>query len=407
MISKSERKKLLNKISSSQEFSNSKLYERYLTYLVECSEQNNIPKETTIAIEAFGKDADFNPAEDTIVRSHTYTLRKKLESYYYNEGKNDPYRLVIPKGHYEAKFMPAENNLRLPRVWYKRLRQYYTWIIIIFLAACLLYVWNQNHALYSQLSIDSKSVENDPIWRDYLESNVPIMIVPGDHFLYNTFLEKFQRNVAVRDFLVNSIEDFEKLKQDYPQYELKLADEPYFPYHSIWTLPPILLMLDAANRKPILRRASSVIPQVLNEYNFIFLGSIKTLYIFKHTLAKSNLSYEIAPHKITYTSPDSNKTQIFRTNLHSTGPNEDLVIALKLPGPVDNTIFIIASYHSLGAPAIAEFLTTDQNKQNLIRMFKEKYGRMPAFFEVLFKVVGIDKTAYDTEILLYNEIKKE
>ena len=71
--------KLLEKILKSKEFSHSKIYQSYLTYLVESSRKGKDLKETVIAIEVFGKDASFNPAEDTIVRSHTYTLRKKLE----------------------------------------------------------------------------------------------------------------------------------------------------------------------------------------------------------------------------------------------------------------------------------------------------------------------------------------
>ena len=89
MFSDTTREKLLEKILNSNEFSNSSIYGNYLTYLVKAAIEGITLKETTIAIEFFGKDADFNPAEDTIVRSHTYTLRKKLERYYFTEGRKD------------------------------------------------------------------------------------------------------------------------------------------------------------------------------------------------------------------------------------------------------------------------------------------------------------------------------
>jgi hypothetical protein len=80
------------------------------------------------------------------------------------------------------------------------------------------------------------------------------------------------------------------------------------------------------------------------------------------------------------------------------------VLALKLPGPSLNSIFIMASFHSLGAPEIAKFLTDKSTCDELKSIFMDKYNRTPQYFEILFKVTGIDKTAYNREILIYNEI---
>ena len=123
MLNDSTRQKLLDKIISSQEFSNSSVYGHFLTYLVQSSLEGKSLKEITIAIDVFNKDETFNPAEDTIVRSHTYTLRKKLETYYYTEGKQDKYKIIIPKGHYEVKFVEATDNLYSPAyllAWLKK-----------------------------------------------------------------------------------------------------------------------------------------------------------------------------------------------------------------------------------------------------------------------------------------------
>ena len=99
--------------------------------------------------------------------------------------------------------------------------------------------------------------------------------------------------------------------------------------------------------------------------------------------------------------------QYFSTTLHSDGPNEDLVLALKLPGPLNNSIFIIASYHSLGAPEISNYLINPSIRFDLEKKFQEKFGYIPQYFELLFRVTGIDKTAYNTELLIYEEIFKE
>jgi hypothetical protein len=81
------------------------------------------------------------------------------------------------------------------------------------------------------------------------------------------------------------------------------------------------------------------------------------------------------------------------------------VLVLKLPGPKGNTILIIASYSSLGSPEIANYLTKPETCSQLARLFEERFQSTPQYFEILFHVIGIDKTAYDTEILIFNEIR--
>jgi hypothetical protein len=404
MSNESIENKLLEKILASNEFSHSKIYQTYLTYLVEASREGKDLKETVIAIEVFGKDATFNPAEDTIVRSHTYTLRKKLESYYFHEGREDKLRLKIPKGHYNTKFITVSDNIYHPKrilsFVSKRLTIPIMMTLILVTVISMLYNYSLKNQLHSFQCIEG----NDPIWKEYLNSSLPILLVVGDHFFFNDYLEKYQQEVGIRHPAINSMEDFQ---QAYPNYRVIPSVEPYFPYHSIWSLPPILSILYSVHETPILRKSSDVSPQMLDEYNIIFLGSIKTLYKLKHTLLKSHFDFEVSPHRVFYKPDDQTDTQIFETSLHSTGPNEDLILALKLPGPDNNSIFIIASYHSLGAPEIANYLTLPETRKDLEQRMVNKFHRVPKYFEILFRVTGIDKTAYNTEILVFNEIKPD
>jgi hypothetical protein len=401
MTIESSQKKLLEKILNSSEFLHSKIYQTYLKYLVDAADQRKELKETTIAIEVFGKDSSFNPAEDTIVRSHTYTLRKKLESYYFQEGKEDKYRLRIPKGHYEIQFISAlEETYHPKKLIFTVARSYPQWIIFA-LCGVIGFLWFHERSVEKKLKNYQCYDQNDAIWKDYLQSELPILLVIGNHFFFDDYSEKYRQTISIRNPRVNSIEDF---IDQYPDLHLTPSPEPYFPYHSIWSLPPILSMLFSVNKTPVLRKASDLSPQILDEYNIIYLGSIKSLYNLKHTLSKSHFQYQILPHRIKYTPPDTGSVKTFETSLHSEGPNEDLVLALKLPGPVNNSIFIIASYHSLGAPEIVHYLTNLKQRNELIEKFKNKYDDFPPFFEILFRVSGIDKTAYNVEMLVFNEI---
>ena len=62
-------------------------------------------KEHTIAVEALGRRADFDPHIDTIVRVTAHSLRKRLQEVYQNEGSDRPMQVVIPPGNYVPLFV--------------------------------------------------------------------------------------------------------------------------------------------------------------------------------------------------------------------------------------------------------------------------------------------------------------
>jgi hypothetical protein len=62
------------------------------------------PKEYQIATEVFGRQQDFDPHIDSMVRVQAGRLRAKLAEYYTSEGSEDPILVEIPKGTYALTF---------------------------------------------------------------------------------------------------------------------------------------------------------------------------------------------------------------------------------------------------------------------------------------------------------------
>jgi hypothetical protein len=62
------------------------------------------PKEYQIATEVFGRQQDFDPHVDSMVRVQAGRLRTKLAEYYASEGLEDPIVVEIPKGNYALTF---------------------------------------------------------------------------------------------------------------------------------------------------------------------------------------------------------------------------------------------------------------------------------------------------------------
>lgn len=81
----------------------------FLSYVVEQSLAGRAGelKGYTIAVEAFGRPADFDPQSDPIVRVEAGRLRKALNLYFAAEGARDPLRIAIPVGAYVPSFTRA------------------------------------------------------------------------------------------------------------------------------------------------------------------------------------------------------------------------------------------------------------------------------------------------------------
>jgi hypothetical protein len=64
-------------------------------------------KEYQIATEVFGRQEDFDPQLDSMVRVQAGRLRSKLSEYYASEGVDDPTWVELPKGTYLLSFHPG------------------------------------------------------------------------------------------------------------------------------------------------------------------------------------------------------------------------------------------------------------------------------------------------------------
>jgi len=96
----------LQRLLSSTGFSRNERQSRFLRFLVDRSLEGREGelKESVIAVEVFGRDADYDPKLDAIVRTEAIRLRTRLEKYYSGEGSRDPLIIDLPKGGYRPVF---------------------------------------------------------------------------------------------------------------------------------------------------------------------------------------------------------------------------------------------------------------------------------------------------------------
>ena len=107
-----EQRELLERVLRSGTFATSATLRAFLQYIGEnaIASRFDAIKEQAIGARVLGRKADYDPAEDNIVRVRARQLRQKLDDYFRNEGENEPVIILIPKGHYIPVFQTREED---------------------------------------------------------------------------------------------------------------------------------------------------------------------------------------------------------------------------------------------------------------------------------------------------------
>ena len=96
----------LGRVLGSLEFRGSPRLQAFLHYIVERALAGECAriKGYTVAVEALGRPAEFDPRIDPIVRVEAGRLRRRLALYYAGEGANDPVKIALASGSYVPRF---------------------------------------------------------------------------------------------------------------------------------------------------------------------------------------------------------------------------------------------------------------------------------------------------------------
>src|SRR5438105_1189614 len=100
----------LEKILSSAGFARNDRLTGFLRFVVnqELSGRGDDLKESVIGVEYFGRPADYDVRQDSVVRNEAGKLRARLAEYYVAEGGADGLIIDLPKGGYKPAFRRIE-----------------------------------------------------------------------------------------------------------------------------------------------------------------------------------------------------------------------------------------------------------------------------------------------------------
>jgi adenylate cyclase len=136
----------LERVLASSLFGRSEQLSRLLRFIVERSlhGREGELKESVIAVEVFGRSPDYDPRRDPIVRTEARRLRTRLAEYYRDEGRTDPWVILLPKGGYVPVFRNAETEPQplvsvpsVPSVLHARPRRSNLWAFLVLVAVAV------------------------------------------------------------------------------------------------------------------------------------------------------------------------------------------------------------------------------------------------------------------------------
>ncbi len=391
----------LEKILQSKEFVESQKHQKLLEYLVKASLDGEVPKDSTIAYDVFDADPKDNNDVTTKVRVYVHNLRKKLASYYIYEGKEDEIRFEIPKGHYKVVF---KDQYR-PRKWKKQNKILYAILAILFISIALNIFLLQSGQSGISLHIPIK--HNNPVWREYLNDDLPTLIVLGDYFLYvDTYLN--DRNRYVRDFRINSPEDFEQFLANHPSYKKYVFNTEHSLLGKLapWCLHELTSVLAPFNSDIELKLSSQFQWGDLRNNNVIFVGAFKTLGILGELVKNLHFTYQIHPNNLYYHPEGADTSYAYHalSSMPSSNPYEtDYAVIAKFPGPNHNVITIFTSTRDIGCLAAVDYLILPKYLDPFIENHIKKASKAK-YFEAILEVKGYERTVADIDLLHFNKI---
>lgn len=409
---KNEMKSIVNAVLQSKDFKDSPVYSNLLSYLAQSTLSKKIPKEITIAIDIFGKDASFNSNKDSTVRHHILILRNKLENYYKNEGKNDKVRLAVPKGHYELQIIPfIKEQPGLLTRYASFIKRWEIIAIIILIAINLLIMYRLTNINTSPITHQTPYFidPQDNVWGSFFKNEYPVSIVIGDDFWLDEYSTEFKRYRQVRDWKISSENDLSNFLIRYPNSHLVKSEITGLPFGAADNLADILHIVFHFQNDVSISLSSSLSLDKIRDHNIIYIGEFKNLRILNKIFYKTSLRYQYLPDERLFVLDE--KGNIGDTFLRVEAPyeqqnkyNVDYSLLIKMPGFTKENFMFIVGFGYGGRLERTKMLANSELRAKFVEDIKKINNSVPEYFIALFEVKSIERTGFSNELKYFKEI---
>ena len=414
-IQPEELQALIQRIINSGVLGRSRTYIEILSYLAECAVDGNSPKEIAIAIDVLGRDTDFDVGKDSIVRVHIYHLRNKLKTYYDKFGKQEKFRLDIPKGQYILTAILAAEILTDPlSITGKPLKReaatQWLAVIAIFLLVLNLgfqFNWNDSEAETNREATNTYA-ELGP-WKEMYDDEAPILILVGDYYIFGELNDRGDVIRMIREFDVNSPEElvfFQEMGIEGTEkyFDLNLNYIPSSVGYAVKQITQILLKGVDSDRINIKMISEYTTADLANNH-IVYLGYLSGLNeLYNLMFAGSGLAIGNTFDELS--NLDTGEYYVSSSGLSGADSYKDYGMLATFPSSNGHQVTMIAGMRDESLNSIAEqvgnvaVLTEIQKKLDR----DKTVSRVESSFEALFEVSGFDNINFNSEIIYTQSI---
>jgi hypothetical protein len=389
---------------------------RLFDYLVGCSLAAESPKEIAIAIDVFGKNADFDVSQDALVRVYMHKLRRTLEDFYAAQSGADVTPLHIPRGEYRltprsrAALPPSATAAPPPRSLLDEIlrrptrhRGLAALIVAVAIGAALLIVFGIFQLRAPRSNIDL--VRANPVWSGILKDDRPILVVMGDYYLIGETDESMEVKRLIREYSVNSKSDLDRYVREHPEASDRYMDVGlrYLPTSAAFALRDVMPVLGTGRRRINVIMMSDVVPASLKFADIVYIGYFSGLgimqqMVFAGSRFKFGDSYDELLDTSTrhlYVSQTASQNKGAPQSSGKESSYRDYGFFSTFRGPGGNIILVIAGTRDEGVRQTSEALTNPEKLQELGRQVD---AAQP--FEALLEVTALDGVNLSGKVLL-------
>lgn len=430
--SAAERRALIERVASSEQFIRSVRLRDFLLYVGRQSLKEGCPDvhEEEIGIRVFGRPASYDRSQDNIVRVNATELRKRIDAWFAGPGTNEPLIFEIPRGTYKPIFRWRTPELALAAVPTPAPKEAHTSATslavdvpstsrrfltalsverIAWLATCLAlaaltgFLFFDNHNLRTLLRPWQNQPTVNAFWQSFLDQNRQTdLVLPDDSvsvieditakpISINTYLSRdFMREIQSSQLSTDRKQDlYQVFNHNLVTFGAVRAAQ-YVLTHIPATYPHYLTL------------ARNFTADEFNRSNVVFLGGEKAMpwdHLIDDMLNFStDYDYKNNVAFVRNRNPKPGEPPTFTI---SSSPDSIIGYAViaYLPNPNrTGHVLLLAGTDSDSTGAAAAFLSSENQIEKLRAVLHKK--TFP-YFEVVLKVPRLNGTFFDTEPIAY------
>jgi hypothetical protein len=423
------RRALFERVAASEQFSRSARLRDFLLYVGRQSLKEGCPEihEQEIGAKVFGRPDSYDRASDNIVRVNATELRKRIESYFAQDGAHEPLIFEIPRGAYKPVFRWRLPEASVPQAQaaqppsqpgtqvtasaaplrdrrFRNTQIAWTLVSLCLVVVCLV-LYQQNRAMRAALHPWESQPAVAAFWNGFLDPHRQTDIVLPDDSA-SVIEDITGAPIALGDYLSRG---WIRQLQTSNLSDDRKADVYQVYNHNLVTFGAVraaqtVLSEIPANDPHYLTLVRNFTADEVKRDNVVLIGGQKSVpwdHLFDDELNfVTDYDYAHGAQIVRNRNPKPGEQAIYTVSLSPDTFYGYAVIAY-LPNPSrSGSVIILAGTDSDATGAAAAFLTSEDQMEMLRKTLHA--GRFP-YFEALLKTSRLSGTFFDAGLVAYRD----